>query len=468
MVVRHETRSEKIAFAERLTQVHVGDRIRLLQEHRAFIRGERPTDTDFSSARPASSGPLRNQARPRPIARQSAEVEELDDDDDEKDEDEEEDESWDAEDELESATGKGKAKAKAKRVVKSKKVVKSATGAKPRKKSAATLAKEARVAAAAAKRSAAAKARQDQASDAQNKGKEAKKAARKRLEEAKGKKRMADTEAPAEPKKRRTFPHETTQGGCDSSTESPSLDRSTADATHSSTPEPAQTHAAQTTPGASIVQPLVGPVPAADEGSGDALDSECDEEEEEMMFDYVNESPPAVVADKDVPMNEDTDFDWPILESEELLDFAKDEAELAKMRKTGCHRLILYVKPANNMCRTYLCNKVWPHTKNNTLTCHQIWHFQWNNGANRPRPRCGRDIQRREAGSGAGKRKRHRRSLSGQDNDNAAEEEAAEDTAADEHATEDAAADQHTAEDTAADQHANEEVVLSFVMNAFC
>ncbi|KAG2922675.1 hypothetical protein PC114_g5121 [Phytophthora cactorum] len=290
MVVRHETRSEKIAFAERLTQVHVGDRIRLLQEHRAFIRGERPTDTDFSSARPASSGPLRNQARPRPIARQSAEVEELDDDDDEKDEDEEEDESWDAEDELESATGKGKAKAKAKRVVKSKKVVKSATGAKPRKKSAATLAKEARVAAAAAKRSAAAKARQDQASDAQNKGKEAKKAARKRLEEAKGKKRMADTEAPAEPKKRRTFPHETTQGGCDSSTESPSLDRSTADATHSSTPEPAQTHAAQTTPGASIVQPLVGPVPAADEGSGDALDSECDEEEEEMMFDYVSAS----------------------------------------------------------------------------------------------------------------------------------------------------------------------------------
>ncbi|KAG3164602.1 hypothetical protein PI126_g5048 [Phytophthora idaei] len=241
-----------------------GDRIRLVQEHRAFIRGERPTDTDFSSARPTSSGPLRNQARPRPIAKQSAEVEELDDDE------EEEDESWDAEDELESATGK--AKAKAKRVVKSKKVVKSATGAKPRKKSAATLAKEARVAAAAAKRRAAAKARQDQASDAQKKGKEVKKEARKRLEEAKGKKRMADTEAPAEPKKRRTFPHEMTQGGCDSSTES-------------STPEPAQT-----TPGASIVQPLVGPVPAADEGSGDALDSECGEEEEEMMIDYVSAS----------------------------------------------------------------------------------------------------------------------------------------------------------------------------------
>ncbi|KAG2847099.1 hypothetical protein PC111_g897 [Phytophthora cactorum] len=76
-----------------------------------------------------------------------------------------------------------------------------------------------------------------------------------------------------------------------------------------------------------------------------------------------------------------------------------------------------------------------------------IWHFQWNNGANRPRPRCGRNIQRREAGSGAGKRKRHPRSLSGQNNDNAAEEEAAEDTAADEHATEDAAADQHADEE---------------------
>ncbi|KAG3193920.1 hypothetical protein PC128_g9795 [Phytophthora cactorum] len=109
--------------------------------------------------------------------------------------------------------------------------------------------------------------------------------------------------------------------------------------------------------------------------------------------------------------------------------------------------LVLKVKPAISMCRTYLCNKVWPHTKNNTLTCHQIWHFQWNNGANRPRPRCGRNIQRREAGSGAGKRKRHPRSLSGQNNDNAAEEEAAEDTAADEHATEDAAADQHADEE---------------------
>ncbi|KAG2856987.1 hypothetical protein PC113_g11085 [Phytophthora cactorum] len=329
---------------------------------------------------------------------------------------------------------------------------------------------------------------------------------------------MADTKASAEPKKRRTFPHETTQGGCDSRTESPSSDRSTADATHSSTPEPAQTHTAQTTPGASIVQPLVGPVPAADEESGDALDSECDEEEEEMMFDYVSasedttpplpseitesddspdESSPAVVADNDALMNEDTDFDWPILESEELLDFAKDEAELAKTRKTGWYldpdefppdqrypglyddpygpseevmRLEVYYgreqhtqEVCSNRKRSvgerqatkYYCpgcslsdeaSKVWPHTKTNTLTCHQIWHFQWNNGTNRPRPRCGRNIQRHKASSGAGKRKRHRRSLSGQDNDNAAETTEREDTA-----------DEHAAEDTAADQHADEE-----------
>ncbi|KAG6959138.1 hypothetical protein JG688_00010212 [Phytophthora aleatoria] len=457
MVVRHETRSEKIAFAERLTQVHVGDRIRLLQEHRAFIRGERPTDTDFSSARPASSGPLRNQARPRPIARQSAEVEELDDDDDEEDEeeDEEENESWGAEDELESATGKGKAKAK--RVVKSKKVVGSAAGAKPRKKSAATLAKEARVAAAAAKCSAAAKARQDQASDAQKKRKEAKKAARKRLEEAKGKKRMADTEAPAEPKKRRTFPHETTQGGCDSSTESPSPDRSTADqhiaqlrSLHKLTLHKRRQGMYNMI--ASIVQPLVGPVPAADEESGDALDSECDEEEEEMMFDY---RPPPDDEGEPIPRSLPADHvprenpDYQIVNGQRKRRQRQCKVCSNRKRSVGERRATKYYCPGcslSDKARTYLCNKVWPHTKNNTLTCHQIWHFQWNNGANRPRPRCGRDIQRREAGSGAGKRKRHRRSLSGQDNDNAAEATEREDTA-----------EEEAAEDTAADEHADEE-----------
>ncbi|ETP03127.1 hypothetical protein F441_19883 [Phytophthora nicotianae CJ01A1] len=52
----------------------------------------------------------------------------------------------------------------------------------------------------------------------------------------------------------------------------------------------------------------------------------------------------------------------------------------------------------NSPSPTYLCNKVWPHYKKNTLTCHQIWHLQWNNGKDRPKPRCGRDIQNREAG----------------------------------------------------------------------
>ncbi|OWZ10700.1 hypothetical protein PHMEG_00016407 [Phytophthora megakarya] len=46
----------------------------------------------------------------------------------------------------------------------------------------------------------------------------------------------------------------------------------------------------------------------------------------------------------------------------------------------------------------------------NMLTCvlaaTTIWHFQSNNGNDRPRPRCGRDIQNREAVGSTGKRKR--------------------------------------------------------------
>jgi hypothetical protein len=43
------------------------------------------------------------------------------------------------------------------------------------------------------------------------------------------------------------------------------------------------------------------------------------------------------------------------------------------------------------------------------MTCFHIWHYRWDNGAKRPRPRCGRDIQRRDAGTSkaAGKCKRH-------------------------------------------------------------
>ncbi|KAE9253928.1 hypothetical protein PF004_g1249 [Phytophthora fragariae] len=57
--------------------------------------------------------------------------------------------------------------------------------------------------------------------------------------------------------------------------------------------------------------------------------------------------------------------------------------------------------------------EVWPQYKKNTLTCHQIWHFVWNNGKDRPKPKCDRDIQNREAGTD-GKRKRYRRVQSGE------------------------------------------------------
>ncbi|POM72257.1 Hypothetical protein PHPALM_11057 [Phytophthora palmivora] len=77
---------------------------------------------------------------------------------------------------------------------------------------------------------------------------------------------------------------------------------------------------------------------------------------------------------------------------------------------------------SSDKARTYLCNnKVWPHYKNNTFTCHQIWHFQWKNGAERPRPRCGRDIQNREAGGSTGKWKSHRRGRGDTEDEDASE-----------------------------------------------
>ncbi|KAG6973673.1 hypothetical protein JG687_00000748 [Phytophthora cactorum] len=75
-------------------------------------------------------------------------------------------------------------------------------------------------------------------------------------------------------------------------------------------------------------------------------------------------------------------------------------------------------------CEEGLCS-----ISKNALTCHQIWHFLWNNGKDRPRPRCGRDIQNREAGIGAGKRKRQRRRQDGVDAESA--DDNGEDTAED-------------------------------------
>ncbi|ETN05271.1 hypothetical protein PPTG_14044 [Phytophthora nicotianae INRA-310] len=62
-----------------------------------------------------------------------------------------------------------------------------------------------------------------------------------------------------------------------------------------------------------------------------------------------------------------------------------------RKRSIGERRATKYYCPGcspSEKTRTYLCNK---------------------NGAERPRPRCGRDIQNREAGAGLGKRKRRRR-----------------------------------------------------------
>ncbi|GMF33486.1 unnamed protein product [Phytophthora lilii] len=81
--------------------------------------------------------------------------------------------------------------------------------------------------------------------------------------------------------------------------------------------------------------------------------------------------------------------------------------------------------------RTYLCNKVWPHYPGNTMTCFQIWHYQWDNGNKRPHPRCGRDIQNRASGGSAGgraagKRKRQARGTDDEVSEEDEEEDAAE------------------------------------------
>ncbi|OWZ03793.1 hypothetical protein PHMEG_00024417 [Phytophthora megakarya] len=63
--------------------------------------------------------------------------------------------------------------------------------------------------------------------------------------------------------------------------------------------------------------------------------------------------------------------------------------------------------------RVYLCDRVRPnHYPGNTLTCFQIWHSKWNNGAERPRPLVGRNIQMRGLG-----KKRRRTSTSGGEED---------------------------------------------------
>lgn len=71
------------------------------------------------------------------------------------------------------------------------------------------------------------------------------------------------------------------------------------------------------------------------------------------------------------------------------------------------------------MYSMYLCTRIWPHHyPGNALSCHQIWHHKWANGAKCPRARCGRGFQNREAG---GKGKRRRRSSDGEEEEGISE-----------------------------------------------
>ncbi|EEY58666.1 uncharacterized protein PITG_10781 [Phytophthora infestans T30-4] len=102
-----------------------------------------------------------------------------------------------------------------------------------------------------------------------------------------------------------------------------------------------------------------------DEKEVDGLDSDCDEDADELMFvdeedavahdpknnvDFPNvdrpsiepaaisESADEVVVDEagvGFELDEEDDFDWHFLQPEEMLELAKDEASLARMRKYG-------------------------------------------------------------------------------------------------------------------------------------
>ncbi|KAG2942148.1 hypothetical protein PC117_g9911 [Phytophthora cactorum] len=100
---------------------------------------------------------------------------------------------------------------------------------------------------------------------------------------------------------------------------------------------------------------------------------------------------------------------------------------------------------ASVSARTCLCNKVWPHTS-------------------------GRDIQNCEAGGGTGKRKRHRRSLNGEDVDESAENTADDEVtgsntvgdvsgqgAVDDDAVHEDGAEENAADEAAAEERAAEE-----------
>ncbi|RAW26649.1 hypothetical protein PC110_g16945 [Phytophthora cactorum] len=278
---------------------------------------------------------------------------------------------------------------------------------KPRKKSSRTLAKEAREASAAAKKVVAATRRQSEASASQRAGKEAKQAARKRLEEAgdknsngeKGsnKQKSAPCAMPNTTKKSARAPimpwlqtiriarcpsaikmnriqgtynmmlsnmftysrgsqiAHYTRYGRPTSSESPIC---TANMTASQGRIPPS--ATQEAP--SAITDLSASVEHDSSVPDWSLDSDCDEDDEELAFlDDVEiqadprlppeipvlgdtnvdaaESDVVAVDPEDVQVEGKADCDWPVLSREKLLNFAKDEVALAKMRKSGWERV---------------------------------------------------------------------------------------------------------------------------------
>ncbi|KAG3120997.1 hypothetical protein PI125_g709 [Phytophthora idaei] len=244
---------------------------------------------------------------------------------------------------------------------------------KPRKKSSRTLAKEAREAS--VKKVAAATRRQSEVSASQRAGKEAKQAARKRLEEAgdkncngeKGsnKRKLAPCAMPSTTKKTRSSPDNAiASDNPDSSM--PERDQDESDSRPTSSESPIRT--ANTTASQGRMPPsATQEAPSAITDSSASvehessvpdwsLDSDCDDEELVFLDDVEIQADPRLppeipvlgdtnvdaaesdvvaVDPEDVQVEGKADCDWPVLSREKLLDFAKDEAALAEMRKSG-------------------------------------------------------------------------------------------------------------------------------------
>ncbi|ETP27919.1 hypothetical protein F442_22796, partial [Phytophthora nicotianae P10297] len=395
MVARHETRADRQAFLSRLNNVQSDeDRVRLSREHKQFLNGERSTDADFATA--PQTPRLARVLRPPPMGKDAAymlankrlasemrkaiaantvagsgkkaiekkkkkeEDEAWAPGDDEADDDNDDsvfeeaglnDEDSEAED-----VGQKVSKTAAKTKAAAKNLTAKITSKKPRKKSSRTLAKDARIAEAAAKKCAAAKKRQDRASAAQRAGKDAKEAALLRLGAATNKKLNAGNE---DVSKRRTSLHEPLPlGGMDSSerSEVPSVDIPAALPPPDAVPPPVLDDETTATDDHGFDGSNID---GLDPNYNDleALNSDCDDDEDEMTFDesVANNDPDVpdeipvgandatiedpvgatVLQDEPTSVADDGETEWPVLNQDEMVGFAKNEAALARMRRSG-------------------------------------------------------------------------------------------------------------------------------------